>query len=511
MVPDTMPTGRWGQRLAAGVCERFRSGDVAQLWFLGAQYDWDAWIVYLLKVSRIVLKRHGRNRTRSVDRTQRVSRVQRVNQTHCVDRTRGVYSTRSIARAVRSDLVNGGSRIALPDNGGRLRAGCLRLLPLPHGRGSDWWHRMRTGHKSRTDHSERTLGGSRIALLMAFAIAGLMSCCVTGAAWGAPNLVRNGELDQPAAQAEGRWSHTGNEAIFEFPGDKRFGRVVVRGQNGGRQLSSEVIVSYSAVAGAAGRTRGLLISGKDVKFKGTYDITVYFDLDGKIRPKKKYAYSVLSLPQKGANLKSLQMIAPAIWADGKLLGANVNLTWDDDDENTADSLVKRGVITMPNFKYQTGGQSLVLKLPQNFKGEFFLERISLREIDEALLAGEKSLMPTPTRYVEIEDPLERRIAEALEGAAKRLEATQHQDGYWPGSDRITSTASALSALGHSGHDLDTKPMRKAKDWLADQEVENVEQASSRLRFFASLGGGQYRRVTARDVQWLTKAQFDDGG
>ena len=66
-------------------------------------------------------------------------------------------------------------------------------------------------------------------------VVGLAVVAGPAMALAAPNLVRNGELDFPPEAAPARVSDTGNEAIFEFQGEKRFGRVVARGTRLGNQ------------------------------------------------------------------------------------------------------------------------------------------------------------------------------------------------------------------------------------------------------------------------------------
>ena len=131
-----------------------------------------------------------------------------------------------------------------------------------------------------------------------------------------PNLVANGDLEQPPERAESRVGPTGNVAIFEFPGEKNFGRVVAWGHEAGPRLAEELAVGYGQNPGSS---RVLYISAKDVKFRGDYDISIWFDLKGQIRPDREYAYSIKTMPS-GKSASEITMIAPAIWADGETSG-----------------------------------------------------------------------------------------------------------------------------------------------------------------------------------------------
>lgn len=337
------------------------------------------------------------------------------------------------------------------------------------------------------------------------------------AAQAAPNLVVNGELEQPVDQATPRLSPTGQDAYYEFDGQKSFGRVIVHAPNGVRTLANQVVVAYSFVANAAGRTWGLGISTKDVNYTGDYEIAIWFDLQGRIQPETQYTYSVLALPLgssgSGGGVPEMEMIAPALWADGELVGATVTLSWGSED-NTADALAKRGVVKTPAFDMQTGGQWLILKLPRNFKGDIFLDRVSLREIEATQLGGEEQRMPTPTRYVEIESSLESRIVEALDRSAETLKTLQNEQGYWNAGgveESVTYSAIVLSTLASQGEDLTTRQMRLGVQWLAEQEIHSTGAAASRLVFLSRYALPDHKQAVAKDLLWLADAQFDDGG
>ncbi len=347
-----------------------------------------------------------------------------------------------------------------------------------------------------------------LATIMVLASAGIGARCTVLAG---PNLVAHGDLEFPQTRAEGRIGRAGNSAVFEFPGDMHFGRVIATGNNVGRELAEQLVVAYTYLTASSGKTRGLMISATDVKVNEPYEIAVWFNLEGKIRPGKQYAYAVLALaPGGNQKVPPLEMVVPAIWADGQLAGARVNLEWTEADKSQ-DELIKRGIIQTPQFERETGGQALVMKLPSSFKGQLFLEHVSLREIDEALLNNKGSRMPQPIRYIEIEDPIERRITEALDVGSRHM---MQDPGFWPvegSTGDPTLTAATLSTLGNLGEDLTTERMKTAIDWLARQELETVPAVAARLNFLARYGLPDHRQQVAADLMWLSAAQFEDGG
>lgn len=357
---------------------------------------------------------------------------------------------------------------------------------------------------------------------------------VANVAIGGPNLVANGDLEQPVMLATGRVSASGREVYFEFSGDANFGRVVLKADSvaEARQLASEFRVGYVFGESTGGRTWGLALSGKEVKGSTNYDVSIWFDLVGRIRAGAEYTYSVVPVPfGENGKIPALEMIAPAVWVDGELVGAQVSLSGFDGQVTQFGNPGGEGVVKMPDFDVQTGGQWLVLNLPRGYKEEFFLDAVSLREIDEALLDRASVRMPSPRRYVRIEDPLERRIASALSGSAKFLKGQQNEEGFWAVGDKnlnISHTATALIGLANQGEDLKSRDMRRAISWLArenwDDDAQQGSQArgsseqeqsvlarAARLSFLARYGLPEYRQTVAEDMLWLEDAQFDDGG
>jgi hypothetical protein len=310
-------------------------------------------------------------------------------------------------------------------------------------------------------------------------------------AWANPNMVKNGDFEQPTTLAESRLSPTENEVIFEIPGPNGFGRVIARGQDVGRDLQKTLKVGYLRPGGSS---PGLMIDASDVKARGSYEISVWLDLLGQIRPNRQYAYAI-TCPPAGQNkpAPALEMMAPAIWADGKLMGAKVNLVWGKEKNQTADSVVKRGVVKTPDFKYQTGGQALVLKLPRDFKEQLYISRASFRELNPDILAGKNPKMPTPTRYITIDNVIEEDVASALVGATRALQQTQSPNGFWQAGgvdESVELTANIISTLARRGVDLDTRPMRKGMDWLAEQEPTKTSALAARIELFCPVCSGQ---------------------
>jgi hypothetical protein len=331
-------------------------------------------------------------------------------------------------------------------------------------------------------------------------------------AWANPNMVKNGDFEQPTTLAESRLSPTENEVIFEIPGPNGFGRVIARGQDVGRDLQKTLKVGYLRPGGSS---PGLMIDASDVKARGSYEISVWLDLLGQIRPNRQYAYAI-TCPPAGQNkpAPALEMMAPAIWADGKLMGAKVNLVWGKEKNQTADSVVKRGVVKTPDFKYQTGGQALVLKLPRDFKEQLYISRASFRELNPDILAGKNPKMPTPTRYITIDNVIEEDVASALVGATRALQQTQSPNGFWQAGgvdESVELTANIISTLARRGVDLDTRPMRKGMDWLAEQEPTKTSALAARIELFARYAPDKYRQTIAADMLRLVDGQFDDGG
>jgi len=358
-------------------------------------------------------------------------------------------------------------------------------------------------------------------------------------AWGAlalagPNLVANGDLnhtDQKATACSG----VGERAVyFTFDGEGDFGRVVATSTERIKSLKKDLRVAYVELGkAAAGSQRGLLIDTGEVDRQGDVDISVWFDLKGKIRPKKEYEWIVeAAIPGAERTAEEgFTLIAPAVWADGEPLGAEVDLAFD------GTGRAKTGSTHVRNFERQTGTAAMVLKLPRNFDGQLLIFRMSLREVDQALLRGEQLSMPVPVRYVPIGDPLEFRIAEVLKKSAEYLRGLRDSaTGAWLTGNleqSVTLTSMGTAALAELGDRTDEGPLALGMEWLAEQlpeeleegEVDNrerrlerdlklTETVAWRLYCLARYGDPRNRKhqqTIAHDINWLEEAQFADGG
>jgi hypothetical protein len=343
------------------------------------------------------------------------------------------------------------------------------------------------------------------ALLAAAALVG-----IAGASVAAPNLIANGDLELPRQQAKPRIDPTESEVVFEIPGPDGFGRVVIRSTNNGRRIAEKARVGYGQIPGSA---RGLYIDTKDLDINGQWETSIWFDLKGQIRPNRQYAYALELRLAAENSLPPVEMIVPAIWADGKFMGSSIKLEWKSEIK-TYDDLFKRGVVKTPDFRNQTGGQSVVLRLPRSFKSRFFIDRISFRELDEAALKGEAARMPMPVRYMAVDDILEEEIEDAIARTPESLKAAQNPEGYWAGSglaDSVAVTATIMDSLAGLGEDMTTKEMQKGIKWLETQEVTETAALSARLGFFTRRGLLENRKRVAADLNRLVAAQREDGG
>ncbi|MHC4063029.1 MAG: DUF4159 domain-containing protein [Planctomycetota bacterium] len=366
-----------------------------------------------------------------------------------------------------------------------------------------------------------------------------VAAALVSVSWGVPalagpNLVANGDLNHTDQDAAARVGIGEKAAYFTFDGDGDFGRVVATTTGSMTALKNELRIAYVELGKVAtGGPRGLLIDTKNLKSGGDVDISVWFDLQGKIRPKKEYEWTVAALVfgAERAGKGGFKLIAPALWADGEPLGAEVDVAFDGRGVPTSGSTHVR------NFERQTGAAAMVLKLPRDLREQFLILRMSLREVDEALVRGEEPPMPVPVRYVPIADPLEFRLAEALKNASEYLRGLQDErSGGWLTGDReqsIRISAMVTSALTELGDRTDEGPLALALEWLSEQLPEDLEEGEVdnrskrlqrdlkltdtvawRLYCLARYGDPRNRnhqQAIAHDITWLEDAQFEDGG
>ncbi|MCH7812979.1 MAG: terpene cyclase/mutase family protein [Planctomycetes bacterium] len=356
----------------------------------------------------------------------------------------------------------------------------------------------------------------------------------TPVAFGGPNLVANGDLNHTDQTADVRMGIGETAVYFTFDGAGDFGRVVARTDGSVSALKREMRVAYWEPSKAAGGgMRGLVIDTSEVTVRGDLQIEVWFDLKGKVRPTKQYEWSLVAIVPGGkAKVEDgFKVIAPAIWADGEPLGAEVDVAFN------GYMTPRHGSTYVKNFERQTGSAGLVLQFPDNFKGQLVIVRVSLREVDEDLLAGREPVMPVPIRYVPIEDPLAYRIAEMLQKSSAYLrDQRDSETGAWEVGDEETSvsvTANAARALAAVGDHTDEGPLARSLDWLAEQlpekleegEVDNREKRRERdfkqtatfadrllcLARHGDLKNRKHQKAVAHDITWLEDAQFEDGG
>ncbi|MHC4092061.1 MAG: hypothetical protein ACYSVY_17630, partial [Planctomycetota bacterium] len=124
-----------------------------------------------------------------------------------------------------------------------------------------------------------------------------VAAALVSVSWGVPalagpNLVANGDLNHTDQDAAARVGIGEKAAYFTFDGDGDFGRVVATTTGSMTALKNELRIAYVELGKVAtGGPRGLLIDTKNLKSGGDVDISVWFDLQGKIRPKKEYEWT----------------------------------------------------------------------------------------------------------------------------------------------------------------------------------------------------------------------------
>ncbi|HUU84124.1 MAG TPA: prenyltransferase/squalene oxidase repeat-containing protein [Phycisphaerae bacterium] len=384
-------------------------------------------------------------------------------------------------------------------------------------------------------HVARVSGRSR--QLLTFSLAAVIALVGSASsAEGGPNLVANGDLNHTDQNATARMGFGERAVYYTFDGDAHFGRVVAVASGSAWILRDNYRVAYRELSKVGtGGQRGLLLDPGEIRDAGDLDVSVWFDLKGKIQPDTEYEYTVLAVVSSDRNepASGFKLMVPALWADGKPMGAEVDVSLTNLLENVT------GTIRTPAFRQQTGPTSMVLKLPRNFNDRLLILRMSLREVDRSLVEGKTPPMPVPVRYVPIEDPLEFRIVEALQNSAEYLRGLRGGgEGGWQVGDQEESvrvTSMVVSALAEMGDRTDEGPLAEAMDWLAEQLPEELEDEADAdnivrrlerdLRFTEThawrlyclcrwgdpAGNPKHRQVVAHDIVWLEGAQFDDGG
>ncbi len=367
--------------------------------------------------------------------------------------------------------------------------------------------------------------------------------CITVPAYrglAGPNIVSNGDLnhrDQEATVRES--SYDGTQLTYTFEGEADFGRVVVRSKSSNDLIKYKrrlrVVYQEFGRVGTGGQ-RGLVIDPREVEGGSeNTTITIYFNLRSKIRPGKEYEYAVLPIiPGRDENSpQPVKMVMPSVWADGELIGAEVEIPVSQAVPRETGAFVGR--VTVPEFERQTGEAAFVIQYPPNFSEPLIILRVSLREVDEELAADKTPEMPVPVRYIPIEDPLEDRIFEAIRDSARRLAELQNDDGYFAAGDvneSVSVTSLIFSAFAENGRDMTDRKTLKGIEWLKRQErderkpggdqnrgggqetpkITQTSAVAARLYFLARYGDvSRDQETIAGDIAWLERAQRSDGG
>lgn len=349
--------------------------------------------------------------------------------------------------------------------------------------------------------------------------AGLIACAALPAR-GGPNLVAVGFFDLAPKQANVRYSLTDPQTVvLEFDGEHDFGRILVKSETPRSVARRGLVAGYT---GSRGGAPGFLLFDMSEAQIQNAQVVMEFNLKGEIRPGRTYEYEIEMFTENEIQ-GGIPAIIPAFWADGKPFGVEVTLT---NPIETSDKISRtrfiRGTVVAPDFEQMTSSAKIVLKLPQNFGQRFAVQRLTFREIDDELKAGLDPEMPAPVRYIEIKTPVEGQIFDALkkqkEGFLQYVEG--NPDGYWIAGnqeDSILLTCSVVSALGELGDPKLEDRLRKAMDWLAEQEPpENTffttTTVGARLYTLSRFGGVErFRKEITRDMDYLVRAQYDSGG
>lgn len=330
-----------------------------------------------------------------------------------------------------------------------------------------------------------------------------------------PNLMAIGDFgDVPYRRAEGRDSLSGKEVIFEFNEPAfDFGRVIVRSNQPHSVVRRDLFVGFTGSALSIGtqgedRTRAVQVS----------EVEVWLRIGGRLEPSQSYEWE-LEVTGDEEIRGGIPALAPMFWADGEQIAAEINIhdPTPPDDGRIQRMLIPHGVVTLPDFRRQTGAAWVVLK-PTGFGSEFGLLRFAFRRVEKDLAADPRSGMPIPVRYIPIRSVLEDKIALALDRGAAALESRRTPEFFWDGGDDeadLRTTAAAIGALGELGRSRDT--LRPSLDWLANRKPADasrwsVRTLAGRLSCLARHAGlSPYSSVVYADILALVDAQTKDGG
>ena len=384
---------------------------------------------------------------------------------------------------------------------------------------------------------------SRGALVLAAAVGMLVAdpaICLAG-----PSIMAVTDYGgRPLRLAKVRISHVaeagyGDEVIcsFDHP-DYDFGHVVVRSSQPLSVVRRNMRVYFSSRALVIDTGGGE--TGEAVEYE---EIEIWLRIDGKIQPGRTYEWEAelgsSELPKEGS-----EVALPLLWADGQQISSTTVIfdprdpdrkkEKDEEEEEDEEKVeedpnpvdedpqirlpIANGVVTMPDFKRQTGGAWVVLK-PKEFGKVFGVLRFSLREVDDDRSGRMDTAMPAPTAYVPCRDRVDDLVALALREGKAFLTRLQHPEGPWPVGGSIEDVVYWTSRIAKVLAEVESRTPRvnRAFRWLADQEPEEgqvwqTRTVAARLHCLARHGGmSAYRRVIYSDAEFLSEAQQPDGG
>jgi serine/threonine protein kinase len=107
-----------------------------------------------------------------------------------------------------------------------------------------------------------------------------------------------------------------------------------------------------------------------------------------------------------------------------------------------------------------------------------------------------------------------RSAAVIEKASKYLLSQQRDDGSWDAmgsaDKRIGATALVMLALSNAGVRAEQPAMRRALDWLRQQEPDDTYAVSFQTLILAMIAPEADRAILGRNVNWLELAQVKQG-
>lgn len=333
-----------------------------------------------------------------------------------------------------------------------------------------------------------------------------------------PNLIAIGSFeDVPFVRATGRDALGGREIIFTISDPEYdFGRVIVRPDN----IPNSVVRRDLFV----GFSRGALIIDKRTLQSGQIkDFEIWLRVKGNIRPSRTYEWEAELVAENDKVEGGIPAIIPLMWADGQPVAHETKVVNPEVDPNEGISRlnVPHGAVQVRHFERQTGAAWIVLRPDQQVGNIFGVRRFSFREVGEDIAEQATTKMPVPVRYIPIGNRLEQSVAEALSRGGDFLRQFQDPNVFaWNAGnleDSVYFTALCAGAIAGTGSNPGEGDLARALDWLADQvPAENtrweVPTVAARLFCLSRYGGlDRYSKAINSDVNFLTYAQYEDGG